>query len=155
MNLTYNKVLFDKDSTELESPVFYVWPGFVSVISLFGMTNAFVKDAGGVYNTSCIVVQKVTVNGAALPQVKDTCGADLNTVLAGIPVNQVDRFEDVMQGCDAWAINPCNNYAVITVPGRYQLKLASDVQLGEFYVEQITMPVADAILFPAGLILGN
>ena len=154
-SLSYKKVLYDASSTARESPVFFVWPGYVAVISLFGMKNAFANTGGELSNTSCIVVQKVTVKGAALPQVSDSCGADLNSVIAGIPRGEVDRFEDGMQGCMAWAINPCNNYAVITVPGFYQLKVADTAQLGEFYVEQVTIPVADAILFPAGLILGN
>lgn len=155
LNLTYKKVLYDATSTSRVSPVFYVWPGYVALISLFGMKNAFTVADGDLYNTSCIVVQKVTVSGAALPQINDSCGKDLNEVIAGIPRGVVDRFEDVMQGCTAWGINPCNNYALITVPGFYQLKVADEAQLGEFYVEQITMPVADAMLYPSGLILGN
>jgi len=156
LNLTYKKVLYDANSTDRVSPVFYVWPGYASLISLFGMKNAFTNSAGKLYNTSCIVVQKVTVAGAALPQVQDSCGKDLSAVIAGIPRGVVDRFEDVTQGCDSvWGINPCNNYAVITIPGFYQLKVADEAQLGEFYVEQITVPVSDAIMYPSGLILGN
>jgi hypothetical protein len=156
LDLTYKKVLFDQNSTSRVSPVFSVWPGYVSLISLFGMKNAFTKQDGALYNTACIVVQKVTVAGAALPQVQDSCGKDLNAVIAGIPRGVVDRFEDVMQDCgNAWVINPCNNYAIITIPGFYQLKVADEAQLGEFYVEQITVKAEHAIMYPSGLILGN
>lgn len=155
LNLTYRKVLFDANSTSHTSPVFTVWPGYVALISLFGMKNAFTNVDGTLYNTSCMVVQKVTVAGAALPQITDSCGADLKTVIAGVPTWQVERFEDVMQGCAPWSLSPCNNFYLLTIPGYYQLQVHEDAVLGEFLVEQVTMPVGDAMLYPSGLILGN
>jgi hypothetical protein len=153
--LTYQKVLFDAKSTSPISPIFYVWPGYVALISLFGLATAYVMDECKITNVAAIKVQKVMVGEAVLPQFDGSCGKELAAIISGIPRDQVTREEDVMQCCTPWVITPCDNYKLLTVPGAYQLELIATDQLGEIYVEQVTFPVEQAMAIPSGLILGN
>ena len=153
---THSTILFDHNSDSVVSPVFVVPPGYISLLSLFGMNRAFKGFEDGTYEVSCIKVQKVIMSGHAIPQTNGSCGSpSLQQVLDKMPRNAVDRFEDVMQKCGHWTIDPCSNYAAITVPGAFQLKVADDAQLGEFYVEQVTMKIQDAAMIPMGFILGS
>lgn len=155
----YRKVLFDKNSKSAKSPIFYVLEGYVSLITLFGLQQAFCKCDKKLITVSCINVVKVIENGRAFPSFSSSaCGVSPSEFAEALEemLNNITRYEeDVMQCGMPWSVAPCDNLRCLTVPGMYYLELIDESQASEIYVEQINVPVESAALFPTGIFFGN
>lgn len=146
--------LFHPKSTSPISPMFMVQPGEVAVISAFGF-EALQRG----------VIQKVRLQDEAVPS-GSSCG-DVLTV----PDAKVLAVEDVTQ-CGVWAVNACNNTAVLSVPGLYRvvlddgyavgeatagmpIEVADSTAVGQIYIDVEKITVAQAQLLPKDLFFGH
>lgn len=105
--------LFGAKSTSDTSRAFSIGKGEAVLISAFGL----IKQQRA-------VIQKVRFKDGIVPS-GSACGGEFN-----IDDAKILAVEDVTQ-CGVWAINPCQNLAVLSVPGVYRLKLDDGVASGE------------------------
>jgi hypothetical protein len=133
------QVLFDPFSTEFISPDFIVRPGEVLVLSAFNMT----KD-------TLAIVEKLRYGVSTMPQ-GVPCGgpADLN-------IGGQLQAEDVTQ-CGVWALGPCQNVGVLSLPGTYRLRLndAAQAILGEVYIDAMRLLASEMSAVPKELYFGS
>lgn len=146
--------LFSHKSTSATSGVFVVSPGEVAVLSAFHLEGQ-----------QRAVVQKVRFVEGFVPT-EISC----RQVLHDVEIN-ILATEDITQ-CGVWALTPCQNLVVLTMPGAYRLVLddgvpkkvvapgtpipvAESTAVGTALIFVDKYPLSHAVHFPRDLILGN
>lgn len=146
--------LFNTKSASPISGVFVLHPGEVVVLSAFNLTGQ-----------QRAVIQKVRFVESFIPS-----GSACADVI-DVPKAKISTVEDVTQ-CGVWALNPCQNLAVLSVPGAYRLvlddgyavgetqvgepiKVAESTAVGTAMIEAYRMTVAQAALLPNDLFFGH
>lgn len=146
--------LFNTRSSSPISGVLVVHPGEVVVLSAYNLSGL-----------QRAVVQKVKFVDSYIPS-GSACGDVLD-----VPTTKIAAVEDVTQ-CGVWALNPCQNVAVLSIPGAYRLvmddgyavgdavegapiEVAESTAVGTALIEATKMTVAHAALLPKDLFFGH
>jgi len=162
-------ILFDKDrrilaehGTRAFSEVLYIPQGKVALLSLYNMYHEvqLAKDDKGktvLLANDCATVHKLSLGKTGDIARKLECGerVDVQTELQQLLANRRLFHEPVYQcGC-SWAINPCDNFALIPTPGFYMLEFFNPNQFDTAYVEYALLSVADSLAIPDDFKLGS
>ncbi|ETD72659.1 hypothetical protein V757_02915 [Pelistega indica] len=145
--------LFHPQSTSAISGIFTVSLGEVAIISSYNLHD---NQRG--------VIQKVWFKDGKVPT-----GGSCNVVLETEEAH-ILAVEDVTQ-CGVWAVNPCQNIALLSIPGNYRMVLddgyatkevapdtpvpvAESTAVGVAMIEVTKVPIAYAEAFPKDLFFG-
>lgn len=163
-------ILFDKDhrkasdtGTSAYSDILYIPPGKTALLSLYNMydeTKMTKDEATGkmsLQSNSCVVIHKLSLGQTGDVGRKIQCGerVDVQAELRKLLHNRRVFHEPVYQCGNSWAINPCNNFALIPTPGFYMLEIMDVNQLDTAYVEYALLNVADSVVIPDEFKLGD
>ena len=163
-------ILFDKDHRTVAkhgksafSDILYVPPGQTALLSLYNMVNELhlVKDEEtgkmSLQSDDCAIVHKLSLGKTGDIARKIECGerVDVTGELKALLYNRRLFHEPVYQNGCAWALNPCNNFALIPTPGFYMLEFFDVNQFDTAYVEYALLSVADSMAIPNAFKLGS
>lgn len=154
-----NHILVDNGTT-IQSRIIYIQPGNVGLLSLYNMTIQYALDKAGdtsaVVSKSCLTLKKMSFGEVKEKDIEIICGQHINIKdeYEKLLKNRRVFSEPVYQCGSVWAINPCNNYVLIPIPGFYVLETKELDQLDTMYVEYATLPATQAIAIPDGFKLG-
>lgn len=149
-----------QEGTRAESRLMYVPPGKIGLVSMYNMVEELVLTGEGAQralsSTACARFLKVSVaDSADLPAFKNCAHyIDLHREHERLLGDREIRKEPIYQCGQEWSISPCNNMALIPVPGIYIIELFDVNQLDEAYIEFITLDVAAASIIPDAFKLG-
>lgn len=150
-----------QEGTRAESRLMYIPPGKVGLISMYNMVSEIKIIGSGrdaVLSTSaCARLLKVSVAPSGnLPKLA-SCDSylDLRREHERLLEDRVLTKEPIYQCGEEWNITPCNNMALIPVPGLYLIELFDVDQLEEAYIEFITLDVAAAAIIPDAFKMGE
>lgn len=123
--------LFNDKSTSVESPCFYVAPGFVVQAMSFGfMEKASRADATELQVPQVACLQQVLFAEDVkldVPELESGCGCAPKVYDR---VTKILAVEDVsLNGCNI-ALSSCNNHMLINLPGSYRFVLNDQTALG-------------------------
>lgn len=160
----------DPSGTVAYSDVLYIPPGKTALLSLYNMINELklVKDPvtnrTSLQGDSCVEVEKLSYGQVGDIGRRLSCSlhidehgkrVDIQGELRDLLAKRRVFHEPVYQcGC-TWTLNPCNNFALIPVPGFYRLKLFDPHQFDTAYVEYALLSVADSMAIPDDFKLGS
>jgi hypothetical protein len=119
--------LFDESSTSLESPMFYVDPGWFGVLTAFGFSPVPVSvDADSAKTTQRACV-KVVHFDYEIDRGDAPCG-----VLRDLPRAVVTAMRETLAVTRGrvWQLSACDTVALIDVPGVYRLTLNDPTAVG-------------------------
>nr|DAD83165.1 MAG TPA: hypothetical protein [Podoviridae sp. ctlpi2] len=165
-----NKViLFDRSHRHLEengtvafSDILYVPPGRTALLSLYDMR------AIGYLNTdpqtgkktvdipACVMVHKLTLAPTGDLLRRLNCGDYFNVQaeLQRLLMERGVRREPVFMCGEPWQISPCNNMAVIALPGFYMLAVCDAAQFDTTYIESTLLTAEESAVIPDYFKLG-
>ncbi|ETD67432.1 hypothetical protein V757_11445 [Pelistega indica] len=115
--------LFDTKSTSPVSDVFVLGEGEVALLQAFNLANS-----------QRAVVQRVRFTDGYVPS-GNACKETMC-----IPPSKIALVEDITQ-CGVWALNPCQNVALLAIPGVYRLAL-DDGEAEKEVAPGVPIPVA-------------
>lgn len=137
------------------SDILYVPVGKVALLTLYGFVarSEIVVDDDGVkhlVSNSCADVHKLNLSRVEEKFRDLMCGEfiDVRKKLGQLLLEREVKHEVVYQCGSSWSLNPCNNYALISVPGYYMLEFYDVSQLDDASVEYSLLDVADAVAIP-------
>lgn len=149
-----------QEGTRAESRLMYVPPGKVGMVSMYNMVEQLVMSGVGadivLSSSACARILKVSVaRSGDLPKMTGCASyLDLNREHERLLEDREIVKEPIYQCGREWTISPCNNLAIIPVPGLYIIELFDVNQLDEAYIEFITLDVAAATIIPEAFKLG-
>lgn len=163
-------ILFDKDHQTISddgrsafSEILYIPVGKVALLSLYNMFSELkmvtdeVTGKKSLDDFSCVVVHKMSLSHTGNVIVKPRCGGvlDIRSEEYKLLWDRQVRHEPVYQcGCQ-WTINPCNNMAILPIPGFFQLEFVDPNQFNTAYVEFSFLTVAESLAMPDDFKLGS
>lgn len=163
-------IVYDKDHRLISdnglsaySEVFYVPPGKAALLSLYNLVNTvkLVTDPktgkSHLSADDCAVVHKMSLGRTGDFARHVACGerVDIAAEARKLLLDRRIFYEPVYQDGCPWSLNPCNNYALISVPGFYMLEFYDTEQFDNAYVEYALLSVADSLAIPDGFKLGS
>lgn len=162
-------ILYDKTHSvvspsgkQVYSDILYIPVGKAALLSLYNMTASLDlvtdPDTGRMVLQSddCIIVHKLSFGQTGDLARRLSCGEriDVQRELTGLLHSRRVFHEPVYQCGGAWAINPCNNYALIPVPGFYMLELFDLDQAATAYIEYALIGLEAAAVIPDDFKMG-
>ena len=149
-----------QEGTRAESRLMHVPPGKVGLVSMYNMVEELELTGEGadraLSSTACARFLKVSVaRSGNLPNM-GTCAhyLDLRREHERLLGDRTIQKEPIYQCGQEWSISPCNNMALIPVPGLYIIELFDVNQLDEAYIEFVTLDVSAASIIPDAFKLG-
>ena len=155
--------IISEDGKSAYSDFIYVPVGETALLSLYNMFNGLaVKTDPTTGKSSLIADNCATIHKVSLGPTGDVareleCGERVN-ILGELKTLLYERrvfHEPVYQCGEKWVLNPCNNYALIPVPGLYLIELFDVNQFDTAYIEYTLLSVADSMAIPDDFKLGS
>jgi hypothetical protein len=130
--------LFDATSKDVQSPSFYINPGWVAEISAFGFDSSFVRPdptRAKVLQTACL--QKILLKTPLPVTHPEGCGGVINLSVKGADI--LAEGPVVVRGCGL-GVSACNTVMCLAWPGLYRLVLNDPDALGvvQVYLQSYT-----------------
>lgn len=155
--------IISEDGKSAYSDFIYIPPGKTALLSMYNMVNDLavkIDEKTGkpiLVSDDCAIIHKVSLGPTGDVARALECGERVN-ILGELKTLLYERrifHEPVYQCGEKWLLNPCNNYALIPVPGLYLIELFDVNQFDIAYIEYTLLSVADSMAIPDDFKLGS
>jgi hypothetical protein len=146
--------VFDGDSADAVSGVFWISEGWVAELMAFDFRDTRVSpEPGRPSVTQAACVRRVLLKGFEPPEPENLpCG-----VIPDISGYRAEILADgplVTDGC-AWGLSACDNYRLLDIPGGYRLALNDPGAVGQVRVYMVAHPLREWPSRPSRLYFGE